>query len=693
MPSKMYNRARMTVTSTGTGALSLGVAVAGYQTFSSSGAQNNDTVSYTIEDGVNWEIGTGTFNSTNGTLSRTVTQSFNGTTYGTSAISVTTNAQVYITALAADIVVNGGPLGTPSSGTLTNATGLPLATGVTGTLPVANGGTGVTTSTGTGSVVLSDSPTLVTPSLGTPSSGNLANCTFPTLNQNTTGTASNVTGTVAVANGGTGLTSLTAGRIPYGNGTGALNSNSGFVWDAANARLGVGTGSPTQKFEAYAASGYAGVFNSASASIGFNPASSSIIFGTGSLAAYGQGVLDASSLLFKLSGTDAMRLDASGNLGLGVTPSAWVGSARAIQIGTYLSVALDSNGFTAINSNAYESAAGVWSYSATLGASRYSSEFGTHRWFTAPSGTAGSAISFTQAMTLNASGNLGIGTTSPGAKLQVGDGSTGVQSITVGSSSGTGGGAYTAVKNGSSFIFALGNRSNLLGGAYDASPVIYYTTSLAFFDGTGSAERMRIDASGNVGIGTSSPSNKLDIFGPNDNGLVVRSSSYTGSFLPSSLGGVALTANGAYPLIFYINSAERARITSSGNLLVGTTNTSTGKVAINYTPSSQWQLDLAPIASGGDNYISLANGATYDLNVGSGIISVYTNDGYAAGVYLTAFGGSYVIVNAAGTSNTFNNANTVNIYYNAGADRYRIQNNTGSARNIYICTIRLRTQN
>ena len=52
-----------------------------------------------------------------------------------------------------------------------------LATQVTGTLPVANGGTGVTTSTGTGSVVLSTSPSLTTPVLGTPTSGNLSNCT------------------------------------------------------------------------------------------------------------------------------------------------------------------------------------------------------------------------------------------------------------------------------------------------------------------------------------------------------------------------------------------------------------------------------------------------------------------------------------------------------------------------------------
>jgi hypothetical protein len=52
-----------------------------------------------------------------------------------------------------------------------------LSSGVTGTLPVANGGTGVTTSTGTGSVVLSTSPSLTTPVLGTPTSGNLSNCT------------------------------------------------------------------------------------------------------------------------------------------------------------------------------------------------------------------------------------------------------------------------------------------------------------------------------------------------------------------------------------------------------------------------------------------------------------------------------------------------------------------------------------
>ena len=132
---------------------------------------------------------------TSGTLALTVAGTSGGIPYFSSASTWATSAVLTANAL----MIGGGAAVAPS--TITTGTGVVTALGVavgSAGAFVVNGG-----------------------ALGTPSSGTLTNCTFPTLNQNTTGTASNVTGTVAVANGGTGLTTTPAnGALDIGNGSG-----------------------------------------------------------------------------------------------------------------------------------------------------------------------------------------------------------------------------------------------------------------------------------------------------------------------------------------------------------------------------------------------------------------------------------------------------------------------------------------
>lgn len=155
----VFNRARMTTATTGTGTITLGSPVSGYQSFANANVTNGTVVHYTIEDGTAWEIGTGTYTTTGTTLSRTLVQSSTG-----SLLNLTGNAQVFITAPqsairnldAVDPPVARSNLGAAASGAV-GSSGLTMSTArllgrtsaSTGAVEEITAGSNVTLSGGT----------------------------------------------------------------------------------------------------------------------------------------------------------------------------------------------------------------------------------------------------------------------------------------------------------------------------------------------------------------------------------------------------------------------------------------------------------------------------------------------------------------------------------------------------------------
>ena len=205
----------------------------------------------------------------------------------------------------------------------------------------------------------------------------------------------------------------------------------------------------------------------------------------------------ADTVAVATNGVEVIRLDSTGNLGLGVTPSTWASGYKSLEVGG-IGNALVSNGGTdtRLYMNTYYNASANNTYARTGAAALYAMvSTGQHQWFTAPSGTAGTTPTFTQAMTLNASGNLSIGTTTSQAPLQI---------AKDGIASGAG---WTSVLKATD---SANNKGIDFG--YDASSqtsiIVANTAStasnLAFWTYTGSAwgERMRINSAGNLGLGT-----------------------------------------------------------------------------------------------------------------------------------------------------------------------------------------------
>ena len=170
--------------------------------------------------------------------------------------------------------------------------------------------------------------------------------------------------------------------------------------------LGIGTSSPGAKLDVNGgANSEMRVTTSGSGFLQVGQFTNGAFIGTSST--------DATAGILRLGtgGTTRATIDAPGNLGLGVTPSAWGSAFKATDIGTSgTSLASSTNaGYmatVAFNNNSN------WIYrSSTSRPTLYTQFDSSHQFYTAPSGTAGNAISFTQALTLHASGGLSLGNT------------------------------------------------------------------------------------------------------------------------------------------------------------------------------------------------------------------------------------------------------------------------------------------
>ena len=135
----LKNRAKMSTSTTGTGTITLGSAESGYQTFADAGVANGNVVRYVIEDGSNFEIGTGTYTATGTTLSRTVSESSNSD----AAINLSGSATVFIGATAEDIPAlyaeNYDGTSTAPSATGTNSVAIGQGSQASGSNAIAMG--------------------------------------------------------------------------------------------------------------------------------------------------------------------------------------------------------------------------------------------------------------------------------------------------------------------------------------------------------------------------------------------------------------------------------------------------------------------------------------------------------------------------------------------------------------------------
>ena len=399
----------------------------------------------------------------------------------------------------------------------------------------------------------------------------------------------------------------------------SMNTGGTFVWNNGSGSeqmrltstgLGIGTSSPAFKLDVSGSGVVRGTLT----------ATDAIMLGGNSSAPAG---VDAfiyrpsdNTLGFGTASTERMRLNSSGNLGLGVTPSAWGGVYKVLEM-QGVSFYSGSPTYGAMQQNSFQNGT-AHIYKTSNPASLYDQTTGTHRWFTAPSGTAGAPISFTQAMDLRGSGELSIGSDENGV-------SSGFQILNNGKIPARRGISTTLDPSGE-FDFYINNNQN--------------NSKFRWINGNNGTQLMSLTAAGNLSIGTTA----LDVAKIYTVTTAAGLDNYRMADENSAVASGIRAVGDA--IAFRTVNTERARITAAGNLLVGTTVDSEDRFVANSLSSSVntrlatyrsvaaasglSKTSIQLIKGGGNSFGGEISGFL-DQGVGGGLIFSTVNDNSSAG--------------------------------------------------------------
>ena len=274
------------------------------------------------------------------------------------------------------------------------------------------------------------------------------------------------------------------------------------------------------------------------------------------------------SLALQTANTTAITIDTSQNVGIGVTPSAWSGF-RALQIGGTTSIwsSTSGNGSSFYSNNIYYNGSSRI-YTTTGYATEYiqDSSVGSHIWFTAPSGTVGGTVTTTERMRITSNGNVGIGTSSPASGI------SSTQTI-------------LEIANGNVAALSLNNTSAKKFTIYSS-----VSNSLSFYDVTAGADRMALDTSGNLLVGTTSSTGNGGKFQAKNavNGAVAYFEVLNSTGGNQNALDITSATNASFnPIRFWVNGYG---VTQVGSISCTTTTTS-----YNITSDYRLKEDIAPM--------------------------------------------------------------------------------------------------